>query len=103
MNIEFEEIELLSGDVYNSGKYPNAGFFVVRQEMVGLDVLVYNDGTLAWFMLNLRDIVNFDYPKGTKEPKLEIEPNPKSNGLVSEELFLKAMSLMVNKDESYKQ
>lgn len=103
MNIEFKEISLLSADVYNSSKYPSTGFFVVTQEMVGLDVLVYSDGNLVYFMLKLQDIINFDLPNRKEEPKLQITPNPKSNGLVSEELFLKAMSLMVNKDESYKQ
>ena len=103
MNIEFKEITLSSGDVYNSSKYPNTGFFMVCQDMVGLDMLVHHDGTAVFFMLYLRDAVNFDSFKETEEPKSEISPNPKSNGLVSEELFLKAMSLMVNKDESYKQ
>ena len=102
MNIEFKKITLLSEDIYNVSKYPNTGFFVVCEELVGQDVLVYNDGNIVWFMLNLSDIIYFDSSKETREPKLEIEPNPKSNGLVSEELFLKAMSLMINKDESYK-
>jgi hypothetical protein len=64
---------------------------------------MYNDGNLVWFMLNLRDIVDLNSFKETKEPKLEMEGDTNSNGSVSEELFLKAMSLMVNKDESYKQ
>lgn len=104
MNIEFKEISLLSIDAYNGIKYPNTGFFLVNQtDLVGSDMVVYNDGGTVWFMLNLQDIRNSDLPNIKEEPKLEIVPNPKSNGLVSEELFLKAMSLMVNKDESYKQ
>ena len=103
MNIEFKEISLLSTEVYNSIMYPGTGFFLVNQrELVASEMIVYNDGTVVWFMLNLQDVRNFDFPNRTEEPKLEISPNPKSNGLVSEELFLKAMSLMVNKDESYK-
>jgi hypothetical protein len=104
MKIEFKEISLLSEEVYVSGSYPNTGFFLVRQrDLAESDMILYNDGNLVWFMLNIRDIVNINSFKETEKPKLEIEPNPKSNGLVSEELFLKAMSLMVNKDESYKQ
>jgi hypothetical protein len=104
VNIEFKEISLSSTDAFNSIKYPNTGFFEVHQiDLVGSDIIAYNDGNVVWFMLNLSDVVNLNSFNETKEPKLEIEPNPKSNGLVSEELFLKAMSLMVNKDESYKQ
>jgi hypothetical protein len=104
MNIEFKEIKLLSTDVLNSLKYPNAGFFLVRQpDLVQADVLIYNDGNLVWFMLHLRDIVDLNPFKEAQEPKLEMEGDTNGNGLVSEELFLKAMSLMVNKDESYKQ
>tara|TARA_R110002167_G_scaffold87190_1_gene235826 strand:+ start:601 stop:915 length:315 start_codon:yes stop_codon:yes gene_type:complete len=104
MNIEFKEITLSSTDVLNSLKYPNAGFFLVRQpDLVQADVLIYNDGNLVWFMLNLRDIIDLNSFKETKEPKLEMEGDTNSSGSVSEELFLKAMSLMVNKNESYKQ
>lgn len=103
MKIEFKEISLSSTDAYNSTSYPNTGFFVVRQrDLVDSDMIAYNDGSLVFFMINLKDIRNSDLPKIKEKPKLEIVPNPKSNGLVSEELFLKAMSLMVNKDESYK-
>tara|TARA_R110000737_G_scaffold350239_2_gene388655 strand:- start:566 stop:880 length:315 start_codon:yes stop_codon:yes gene_type:complete len=104
MNIEFKKITLSSTDVLNILKYPSAGFFLVRQpDLLQADALIYNDGNLVWFMLNLRDIINLNSFKETKEPKLEMEGDTNSNGSVSEELFLKAMSLMVNKDESYKQ
>ena len=104
MKIEFKKISLLSTDAYNSTSYPDAGFFVVDQiDLVASQMIVYNDGNMVWFMLNLKDIRNSDLSKIKEEPKLEIVPNPKSNGLVSEELFLRAMSLMINKDESYKQ
>jgi hypothetical protein len=77
---------------------------VVHQiDFVGSGMIVYNNGNMVLFMLNRSDVIDLNSFNETKEPKLEIEPNPKSNGLVSEELFLKAMSLMVNKDESYKQ
>jgi hypothetical protein len=106
MNIEFKEIELLSGDVYNSLKYPNTGFFLVDQKDLiapASEMIVYNAGNMVYFMLNFQEIRNFDVPKIKEEPKLEMEGDTNSNGSVSEELFLKAMSLMVNKDESYKQ
>ena len=102
MNIEFKEIKLLSTDVYNKNFYPNTGYFVVNQkDLIESRILVYNDGASISFMLGLTPQILSQTPVDPK--KLVLEPNPKSNGLVSEELFLKAMSLMVNKEESYKQ
>ena len=98
--LEVREINLMGVDFYNYGAYPSDGIFLVN-EMTTVDdhtILIYVKNNCALYIGEGSDFNLIE----SEKPKLEIVPNPKSNGLVSEELFLKAMSLMVNKDESYK-
>jgi len=99
MKIEFKEISLPSIDYLTSQKYPSKGFFYVTQGDIDKKDLVFNTGDVVWLLLDNVSIPNIE----SYFEESAIEDSPKSNGLVSEELFLKAMSLMVNKDESYKQ
>ena len=99
--LEIKEINLSPADFYNYQAYRSRGdgLYLVN------DVSTVDDFTTLVFVKNnctiyIGDGRDFNFIE-SKE-KLNIEANPKSNGLVSEELFLKAMSLIVNKDESYK-
>ncbi len=105
MKVEFKEIELNSVDVYTASNYPDDGFFIVNDVDIKTKSLIYVKGDLVWFMLTEDDVVNFNSFKvveEVEETKVESQDDTQSSGLVSEDLFLKAMSLMVNKDESYK-
>ena len=101
MKIEFKEIELNSTDTYTASNYPSEGFFIVNNVDVKSKSLVYVVGTMVIFMLAEDNVIDFNSFKVVEETKVESQDNTQSN-LVSEDLFLKAMSLMVNKDESYK-
>ncbi|NRA77324.1 MAG: hypothetical protein HRU18_03865 [Pseudoalteromonas sp.] len=97
MKLKVEEINLNSADVFLYEKYPNDGVFLVFDEIQKNDfggqlVLRVNNFTL--FLCNGYDIT-FEY-----EDESEVEV--KSDGSISQELFLKTLSLVVNKDESYK-
>ena len=99
--LEVKEINLSPGDFYNYQAYRSNrdGFYLIN------DISIIDDYTILVLVKNscvtyIGEGEDFNFIE--TEPKLEIAPNPKSNGLVSEELFLKTMSLMVNKDESYK-
>tara|TARA_R110000787_G_scaffold11339_1_gene37710 strand:+ start:4058 stop:4363 length:306 start_codon:yes stop_codon:yes gene_type:complete len=97
--LEVKEINLVPTDFYNANSYKTDGLYIVHDEtlVVIVPILVYVKNHCV---LYVGDCSGLNFIE-TKE-KLEIKANPKSNGSVSEELFLKAMSLMVNKDESYK-
>tara|TARA_R100000951_G_scaffold85055_1_gene72763 strand:- start:316 stop:621 length:306 start_codon:yes stop_codon:yes gene_type:complete len=101
MKVEFKEIKLNSADTYTASSYPSEGFFIVNELDVKRKSLIYVEGDLVWTMLTEDNAVNFNSFKVVEETKVESQDNTQSN-LVSEDLFLKAMSLMVNKDESYK-
>ena len=97
--LEVKEISLAPADFYNFGAYPSEGIYLVAELVVpqiSTTLLNVRNGCVIY----IGEGVDFNFIE--TEPKLEISPNPKSNGLVSEELFFKAMSLMVNKGESYK-
>lgn len=102
MKVEFKEIELNSTDAYIASSYPGEGFFVVNDVDVKIKSLIYVERDLVWVMLGESSEVNFNSFRIVEETKVELQDNTQSSGLVSEDLFLKAMSLMVNKDESYK-
>jgi hypothetical protein len=97
MKVEFKQIELKSEDVYNASNYPGEGFFVVNDLDVKVKSLVYVEKDLVWFMLTESSEVNFKSFEVLEDTKVE----PKDN-TVREDLFLKTISLVVNKDESYK-
>lgn len=99
--LEVKEINLSPADFYNYQAYRSNGdgLYLIN------DVTTVDDYTILVLVkfnciVYIGEGVDFNFIE-SKE-KLNIEANPKSNGLVSEELFLKAMSLMVNKDESYR-
>ena len=102
MKVEFKEIELNSAGAYVASNYPSEGFFVVNDVDVKLKSLIYVEKDLVWTMLTESSEVNFNSFEAVEDTKVESQDNTRSSGLVSEDLFLKAMSLMVNKDESYK-
>lgn len=97
MKVEFKEIELNSTEAYTASNYPSEGFFVVNDVDVKIKSLIYVKGDLVWFMLTEDNVIDFNSFKVVEDTKVESQDNT-----VSEDLFLKAMSLMVNKDESYK-
>jgi len=97
--LEVKEINLVPTDFYNANSYETDGLYLVHDMSLHaiVPILVY---VKSHCVLYVGECSGLNFIE-TKE-KLEIKANPKSNGSVSEELFLKAMSLMVNKDESYK-
>ena len=98
MKIEIKEISLPSMDCLMSQKYPSKGLFYVTQGDIDKKDLVFNTGDMVWYLVDNESIPNIE----SYVEESAIEDSPKSNGL-SEELFLKTLSLVVNKDESYKE
>ena len=97
MKIEIKEISLSSIDYLTPQEYPSKGFFYVTQGDIDKKDLVFNTRDMVWLLLDNISIPNIE----SYFEESAIEDSPKSNGL-SEELFLKTLSLVVNKDESYK-
>ncbi len=98
MEIEFKEISLTSSNYLQTQQYPSTGFFCVTQNDTNIRVIVFNGGAMVWHLIDEPVVGVFDsYAK-----KQTIEDSPKSS-VLSEELFLKTLSLVVNKDESYKE
>ena len=95
MKIKVTHIELNSADIYNNQSYPNNGLFLVFDEVLGGESggqLILNTNGIILFLCNGNEVVI------EEDEKVEIEP---SND-ISQELFLKTLSLVVNKEESYK-
>ena len=95
MKIKATYIELNSADVFNNQSYPNNGLFLVFDEVMRGESggqLILNINGMVMFLCNGNEVVI------EEDEKVEIEP---SND-ISQELFLKTLSLVVNKEESYK-
>ena len=93
LKLKVRNIELSSSDMYNYDKYPIDGLFLVIDEMQGNNFggqLVLRVNSSVLFLCNGEHIKFKDDP--------EVEPS----GNISQELFLKTLSLVVNKEESYK-
>ena len=91
--VEVKEINLMLHDFYNHAAYPSDGLFLVN-DMATVDyytllVIVKNN-----CVVYITEGVDIDLIEEKKEEKVQTQ--------VSEDLFLKALSLAINKDESYK-
>lgn len=95
MNVKLEEINLDTNNIYNASCYPKSGLFIVKSDtstdVVFVDVL----GNFVLF-ISAFDIFKKCVPEIDEQKTKEV-----SSG-ISEDLFLKTMSLLANKDESYK-
>lgn len=91
MKIEVKEINIDLADVYNINSYPSDGLFLVFDGCNNQLVFVLKQTSLCMFLCYRNDIQFLE----------ETGKNPVDN--VSQDLFLKTLSLVVNKDESYKE
>ena len=101
MKIEFKEIELRSSDIYTPSSYPSTGFYLVKlyEQPEPGRTMIYNDGVSALYLIDL-PYTQFSSNGATNSETSNEATNV--NNPISEELFLKTLSLVVNKDESYK-
>ena len=112
MNITKQNISLPNGRWYDSTAYPNSGVFIVSdanafainnttQSSIAISqcvaAYVNKSNNIVLYLDDEQSFIN--NCRILDQPKNEQIQSPNS---VSEELFLKAMSLIVNKDESYK-
>ena len=98
LKLKVREIELNNSDMFNYEKYPTDGLFLVIDEVQGNDCggqLVLRVNFSVMFLCN-GEHIEF-------EDEVKSEPEVKTVGGISQELFLKTLSLVVNKEESYKQ
>jgi len=108
MKIEFKEIKLRSSDIYTPSSYPSTGFYLVKlyEEPEPGRTMIYNDGTSALYLINLPYELfcsNYELFCSNEDTNSETSNEATNvNNPISEELFLKTLSLVVNKDESYK-
>lgn len=96
LKLKVKEIELNNSDMFNYEKYPTDGLFLVIDEVQGNDCggqLVFRIDFAVTYLC-LGEQIKFE---------VESEPEVKTSGGISQELFLKTLSLVVNKEESYKQ
>jgi hypothetical protein len=93
--VEVKEINLLLENFYIYKEYPSDGLFLVN-DMTTVDdytILVYVKNSCVLHVGEGRDL-NY---RGIEEKK-----EVKTQNQISEDFFLKTLSLVVNKDESYK-
>tara|TARA_R110002049_G_scaffold53852_6_gene150287 strand:- start:7839 stop:8129 length:291 start_codon:yes stop_codon:yes gene_type:complete len=95
MNVKLEEINLSTNNFYNASCYPKSGLFIVKSD-TSTDVVFVD--VLGNFVLY---ISTFDIFKKCV-PEIDEQKTKEVSSGISEDLFLKTMSLLANKDESYK-
>ncbi len=94
MYTEINESEVSDLNLYLREEYPHKGLFLNKAESGGYHLLFVTD---AVFWVN-----HFDtYPNFLEAKREKEKGEPKENS-VSQELFLKTLSLLTNKEESYK-
>ena len=89
LKLKVREIELDNSDMFNYEKYPTDGLFLVIDEVQGNDCggqLVLRINFNVVFLCNGEHIVF----------EAESEPEVKTSGGISQELFLKTLPLVVN-------
>lgn len=98
MKVEITETGMLSQNLYNAEFYEKSGLFMVKDELsISSFLLVNKTNNNVWFICQKEDMPDF------KLIEEKVVNEEKVVGGVSEDLFLKSLSLLVNKDESYKQ
>ena len=90
MKIEVKEINLTASEVYNINAYPCDGLFLVFDGCNHQFMFILKNANLCIFLCYKNDI---NLLESTEQ---DVGEN------ISQELFLKTLSLLVNKDESYK-
>ena len=95
--LEVKEIKLPGPDIYISGSYPSDGIYLVT-DITNMSNVVDRDNTLVNVRLGgviyIGEEIDIKFIEEKKEEKAQMQ--------ISEDFFLKTLSLVVNKDESYK-
>lgn len=99
MKLKYNEINVGNNEVFNGNSYPKEGFYKVNVESWAESQLILKKDGLVWTFGDFNMIYN------AINENIEVSEKPKDlaeqNG-VSEKLFLKTLSLVINK-ESYKE
>jgi hypothetical protein len=90
-SLEVREVSLDIADFYIYGKYPSEGLFLVKDASIAgnFPILVHVKNNCTTY---IGDGIHFIFK--------EIEEKKETQ--ISEDFFLKTLSLIVNKEESYK-
>jgi hypothetical protein len=88
MKVEVTEITLDPNDVYNINSYPNSGLYLVFDGCNSQLMSIQKNNSMCLF-------IGFDYD-------VNLIKSEETKEGISQDLFLKTLSLVVNKDESYK-
>lgn len=101
MKIEIKSMHLGPTIMYDSNQYPNSGIFAVRDHDGGIET-----GNVVFVDKQFSSVIHLstesEFNVHFKVLDEEVETPKEVKGAISEDLFLKAMSLLVNKEESYK-
>tara|TARA_R110002020_G_C15924629_1_gene743210 strand:+ start:104 stop:397 length:294 start_codon:yes stop_codon:yes gene_type:complete len=91
MKLEVKEIKLDANEVYCVNSYPSDGVFLAFDGCNHQFMFILKSTSLCMFLCYKNDIQFLE------------SPEQEANDNISQDLFLKTLSLVVNKDESYKQ
>jgi len=100
-----KEIELINSIMYNIDSYPDGGFYFVTDPGSGNRYLVYADkeGNMVIYVTS-----NTKYLNGVENPFVDtsedgnVKASNEDRSIITEDLFLKSLSVVVNKTEPWK-
>ena len=100
IEVEFLDIEDLKNQ-WNYANYTSNGIKIIKLSEDNFDIMLVSEGETIVFMENRFGEANKipSWIKMTEEEKENVSVDEK----ISESLFLKTLSLVVNKEESYKE